>query len=348
MSKPEWATTANLSDPGEDWDGTPTRVEPSSGEKAAGFNPNDPVSAQLLNYLIGNLCDWVNKDSSFGDGSHGDATLDGSTDYNTFSSRSGSTYTLTEDALLDDLTINTGVTLKTAGYRVYVKGTLTIAGTGKITADGNDGSGSSGGAASATGRVLGGASGGGGTSGAGDVGTAVTAALGGAGGNGGAGSSGAGGNGGSVTAPGTALGSVRLFDAKSFGHIVGISGGASTWTAVKGGGGGGGGGGDGGGGIGRGGGGGGGVLCVAARVLTLASASNLRAAGGAGVAGAAANTGAGGGGGGGVLIVVYKDKTGAITFSAATNCPGGAGGAVGSGLNAGVAGSNGNVYEIAL
>lgn len=348
MSKPEWATDANLSDPGEDWDGTPTRVEPSSGEKAAGFRPNEAVSAQVLNYLIGNLSDWVTKETNFGDASDGDATLDGATNYNSFSSRSGSVYTLTRDALLDDLTINTGVELKTAGFRVFVKGTLTIEGTGKITANGAAGSGATGAASSAVGTVSGG-----GFGGSGDVnsipatnaGEILTNSLGGAGGAGGAGSTGAGGNAGTVTAPSAGKGTSRLYSPTTFGHLVGIVTATGTVTPIRGGGGGGGGSGDG---VSAGtaGGGGGGVLCVAARVLALAAASSFEAKGGAGVASPGANRGAGGGGGGGVLIVVYKEKN-AVTFSAATNCPGGAAGS-GAGALGGTAGSNGSVVEIAL
>ncbi len=65
----------------------------------------------------------------FGDGSDGAATLDGSTDYATWSSRSGDIYTMTRDAYLSALTINATKTLRPAGYRIYVKGTFTNNGT---------------------------------------------------------------------------------------------------------------------------------------------------------------------------------------------------------------------------
>jgi hypothetical protein len=56
---PGWATDANFNDPGEDWDGTPTRVTPSSGERAAGQLPGVGVPAQIMNYLWGNHGEWI-------------------------------------------------------------------------------------------------------------------------------------------------------------------------------------------------------------------------------------------------------------------------------------------------
>jgi hypothetical protein len=57
---PLWGTDANLNDPGEDWDGTPTRVTPSSGEREAGFLPGTAPAAQVHNFLFGNHGDWLN------------------------------------------------------------------------------------------------------------------------------------------------------------------------------------------------------------------------------------------------------------------------------------------------
>ena len=62
--------------------------------------------------------------SVFGDGSDGDVTISTNT-------------SLTRDMYYDDLTINAGVTLSPSGYRIFVKGTLTVNGT--IARDGNDG-----------------------------------------------------------------------------------------------------------------------------------------------------------------------------------------------------------------
>lgn len=73
---------------------------------------------------------------SFGDGSDGSVTLDGT---NTFSwaSKSGSIYTMTRDVYCINMDIDSGVTLNPAGYRIFGLGTLTIDGT--IERDGNDG-----------------------------------------------------------------------------------------------------------------------------------------------------------------------------------------------------------------
>jgi len=57
---------------------------------------------------------------AFGDGSDGDVVI-------------GSNTTLTTDMYYDDLTVSNGFTLTTANYRVFVKGTLTNAGTIKNT-----------------------------------------------------------------------------------------------------------------------------------------------------------------------------------------------------------------------
>jgi hypothetical protein len=218
---PLWATDSLLNDPGEDWDGTPTRVTPSAGERAAGVNPGDAVAAQLINFWIGNHGDWLDYIDArpFGTGQDGDVTLDGSTNYNSFSSRSGSVYTLTRDVFADDLTINTGVELKAAGFRVYVKGTLTTVGTGKISANGVAGSGINGGASSGTGTVLAGSAGGTGSGFTTGVASSnVTNGLGGVGGTGGTGAGGVGGAGGTVTAPTAASGSVYLYSPSTFGQ----------------------------------------------------------------------------------------------------------------------------------
>lgn len=80
----------------------------------------------------------------FGDGSDGDVVLSAST-------------TLSSDKYYDDLTINSGVVLKTAGYRVYVKGTLINNGT--LTNSGSNASGVTAGTSS-SGTLLGGGNGG--------------------------------------------------------------------------------------------------------------------------------------------------------------------------------------------
>jgi hypothetical protein len=58
---PSWATDANftateITDPHH---GTPTKVEPSAGQKANGFEPRYRVPAQIINWVIANLTEWL-------------------------------------------------------------------------------------------------------------------------------------------------------------------------------------------------------------------------------------------------------------------------------------------------
>ncbi len=64
----------------------------------------------------------------FGDGSDGDATLDGVNTY-AWASLAGSTYTLLRPIFLDNLTVNSGIILEHARCSIHVAGTLTNAGT---------------------------------------------------------------------------------------------------------------------------------------------------------------------------------------------------------------------------
>ena len=120
--------------------------------------------------------------SIFGDGNDGDVTI-----------ASGTT-TISRDMYYNNLTIQTGGTLNPSGYRIFVKGTLTFEGTGKIARNGNNGSnGNNGGNGSA------GAGGSGGTGGAGGTalasGTIYGGEAGGDGATGGGGTTGGGSNG---------------------------------------------------------------------------------------------------------------------------------------------------------
>lgn len=148
----------------------------------------------------------------FGDGSDGDGTMDGTAVVAGHTPTGGNTYTLLRDIQMNNLTINSGVTLK-GPYRVYVKGTLTL--NGKIANNGNAGGNGSdadagigngvlgaGGAALSAGLLPGGVSGGNGGSGSslnGVNGTANTSCAWPYRGNGGAGATGGTGNGGAGT-----------------------------------------------------------------------------------------------------------------------------------------------------
>lgn len=287
----------------------------------------------------------------FGDGSDGSVIFDGTSTVLGLVP-SSSVYTLTRDIYCINITLSGASTVvKTNGYRIYAKGTVTTSGGAIISASGNNGSGSTAGTAGATGTVMAGASGGAGAASAvgnpGNNGTGYS--YGGQGGTGGSGSTnpgGAGALGGSLTLNAT-LGSPRLYSASTLGAILG--GGASSpyvnWYV------GGGGGGSGGGNSGTSGGGGagGGVLCIAARTLSLANASDLRAWGGNGGAGVSGNSGGGAGGGGGVAVIAYATLTAAAgSMSSATNCAGGSGGAgFGTGATGG-AGNTGTLFLIQL
>ena len=68
----------------------------------------------------------ISNNDIYGDGSDGDVTISVDT-------------SLTTDMFYDNLTINTTKTLNSNGFRVFVKGTLTFAGTGKISVAGGAG-----------------------------------------------------------------------------------------------------------------------------------------------------------------------------------------------------------------
>lgn len=292
----------------------------------------------------------------YGDGSDGTIILDGTTDYTSFSTRSGSTYTLTRDVLAQDLTVQTGVTLRTAGYRVFVRGTLTNQGTishdggnggnGTASAGGAAGSGAVGGTTS-NGATNGGA---GGTPSSGAGGSAPNASAmtasgattsGSVGGTGGAGgtATGAGGSGGNATLPAEG----RAVRSYPFAVMCMYPAPGSSFLVRPGAGAGGGGGGAASSSGGGGGGGGGGVVVIVARYLV--NHGTISARGGAGGNAHTSGNGAGGGGGGGgAVVLAYESKSGGGTVTVA----GGAGGSgTGTGQN-GQAGGSGMVIELPM
>ena len=92
--------------------------------------------------------------NDFGDGSDGTGSADGSTSIAGIAPV-GNVYTLTRDVYFTSLTISTGVTITPAGYQIFVQGTTTINGTGKVARNGNAGAiGSVGGAGGAGGAAL--------------------------------------------------------------------------------------------------------------------------------------------------------------------------------------------------
>lgn len=268
----------------------------------------------------------------FGDGSDGDVTISGNT-------------TLTRDMFYNNLTINTGVTLTTANYRIFVKDTLTNnnATTG-IVNNGGNGSGVNGGSV-ASGSLIAGASGGAGA-------TNSTSYGGGGGGGGGTvwifaktittqgGIKALGGN-----------GANGLYSGGSAGNFAGSAGTASTKTLIT---------------ANTGGAGGQGSVSAlggagGVRTLSTMSTHNLLTmsfyidtvsmvgltsgtGGGGGGYDNASGGGGGGGGQGGVILCVYKTLTTSGTLSVA----GGTGGSAGGSGTAGTAGGAGSTFSLQI
>ena len=51
-----WADDANFPAGADPWSGTPTKVEPTAQSKATGFTPEEPLSAEQINYLLNKFC----------------------------------------------------------------------------------------------------------------------------------------------------------------------------------------------------------------------------------------------------------------------------------------------------
>ena len=298
-----------------------------------------------------NQLNSVAQSSVFGTGADGNLSI------------SSGTTTLTRDTCYNNVTITGTGKIVTAGFRLFVAGTLDISNAGAAaincnTGVGGNGSGAtagSGGGAYAGGTTpIHGNNGGNGATGATGVGTASAAVTnlistytlggsGGTGGAGGAGSSGAGGTGGTVGTNGTNL----ILSTPVFpiiflyqifaGGVAPSGGGAGAGDGTN-----------------LGGGGGGGATCgstvyIAAATITRGASTataciqNRGNIGGNGGNSAAGNTGGGGGGGGGpgasVMIVTNQ-----LLGATATNCidvAGGAGGTGGNGVGTGIGGTGG-------
>jgi hypothetical protein len=258
---------------------------------------------------------------------------------------------LVRDFHYNNLSVGGVGAIDLAGFRLFVRGTLTLGVGAVISANGAAGgtSAAGGGAgAAAVGQTIGAGSAGGagGVAGAGVVGVNAATSGGGNGGAGGAGGAGAGGAAGTVTAPTPTQGGPTAANAVLSGPNAAQAAlaGAAVATLIQGGAGGGGGGGAGAV-AGGGGGGGGGIAIVAARNIT--GTGTIRANGGAGGAGAAAvNAGGGGGGGGGFVVTVSNANLPATVTVQALGGAGGIGGA-GGGV-AGAAGAVGSTVHVKL
>ena len=256
-------------------------------ENTSSFTPDGDYEPATKKYVDDN----VNSISFnvFGTGSDGDVTISSNT-------------TLTRDMFYNNLTVNSGVTLNTGGYRIFVKGTLTNNGT--ISRKGVDGA--DGGTALSSGTL--GGSGAGGTGGSSNGGN-TSYSLGGSGGDGGDSSSCAG-NGGTASSPSNFPYFLPYILMMMYNE-------GTTWYQIQGGAGGGWGSHD------DGtqcvgscnGGSGGGVIMIAAKEIV--NNGTITAKGGDG------ESSYGGGGGGGVIALVYKSLTNSGTITAAHGFAGG-------------------------
>lgn len=366
---------ASASDPIAVWDNDPrvpttwendalagTSGTPSASNK---YVTNDdtsatPVANKVARYSAGGQLPWLPSQAFFGDGSDGDVTISSNT-------------SLTRDMYYDDLTIQTGFTLSTKGYRIFVKGTLNCEWTGKIASNwwaggtgaigvstGVNPAGGAAWAADYTGAtlptpkvwVIGAV---GGYSSNGITGTAVTlnetmtaAVAGGAGGAGSWGSPGTGwaaGSAGSnpVMRPRTYQSAYNLYDMTGSTitrHEIAPTGGS-----------GGGGGGNGGNNIWGGGGGSGSTgwfISIFANIITNLNVEALGWAGGAGGATNIVNTGGGGGWAGwnGWFILLFYGSKTTVTATATWGSGGAGWVATAPATNSGVAGTAGNSWVV--
>ena len=133
------STTANsfhADSSGNTWWGSNVSVG-YSGANAYVLNTGSAVFKDIQ--MGGDTIQYVITNSgifSFGDGSDGTATCDGVTAV-TGMSLVGSIYTMTRDVYFDNLTIDAGISVKPGGYRIFVKGILTVNGT--VDGSGEDG-----------------------------------------------------------------------------------------------------------------------------------------------------------------------------------------------------------------
>lgn len=346
----DWATDGAYSAGTDPWSGQPNALEPSSGEKRQGVPPKRPFGAQKFNWLFREHANWKKwLESKVGAGFFGaggnSTTFDGTSAVVGFT-RVGTTYTATQDIYLLDMTVNAGVRVFMANFRLFVLDTITN--DGKIDCDGTAGASTLGGAAHAPGTLYGGTSGGnGGVSGhqAGYPGTDTGSQVIGVGGLGGTGGQGDNGSGG-TTAGGAAGGQFVPISSLGLDEIAAIIGGVFAYDsgtglmicrALGGGTGGGGGGYDipnahAGGGAGS----GAGSLVICAGAIV--NNGTISANGGAGENAPSAHAGAGSGGGGGRVDVITGDLSGSGTITATGGTAG-----TGSWGTAAMAGADGRV-----
>lgn len=283
----------------------------------------------------------------YASGADGSVTFDGSSVVLGLTP-SASVYTLNRDIVPALMTVNSGVTINTNGYRIYVHGPLVN--NGHINRDGNAGTAGSGAGnapggaplqnvnAPLEGSTIIGKGGGQGEANAGGqngTGDATHPITGGSAGNGGSGSGGGGGTGGAGGLLGASEGNI----ANPITVSTGANGGANFECGAGGGGGGGS--------VGHaGGGGGGGAGHVVIAALSITGSGSITATGGAGGNGdPAGNTGGGGGGGGGLVHILSGSVVNGAIPGQTVTANGGAGG---TGAGSGTNGGNGLAGVVAM
>ena len=269
----------------------------------------------------------------FGDGSSGAVVMDGVNTFPGFATLVGSLYTLTTDVFATSLTINAGVTLNTADFRVFCTGTVTNNGTMTMGPAGNA-AGAAGGTAwtthgffeapiaGATGTTIAGTQ-----TAQSDWGAIGTGAS-------GAGGSGTSGAGGGQNSPIFGTNGFPAVQRMPNPYINNMTWGSHGAFQPAGGSGGSSGAGDG---VNSGGGGGAGGGIMAIFAYALVNTGTISVAGGNGGTPPAGNCGGGGGGAGGVFVaytLAAWTNTGTITA---------AGGSPGAGVGTGTTGVAGTV-----
>ena len=278
-----------------------------------------------------------------GDRASGNATLTAIDAGVVWATSSSAGYAMNRDVFLNNLTVNSGVTLAVQGFQLYIAGTLLNSGTIESRgASTTTATAPGGGNGSANTYGTSNSAGGNGGSAAGGVGAnpaAQTNALGGAGGGGGSTSGFAGGSGGTVTAPIATVTSWKTLNFLTRQRIYS----ATSQPAIAGGGGGGGGavntlgtsm-------VGGGGGAGGVNMFLLMNVLDNAGTIQSRGGNGANASGTGAQSGGGGGGGGGAVLVAANKVLSLGTIQSI-------GGSGGTGNLGGAAGTSGGVGPVVL
>lgn len=269
-------------------------------------------------------------DSGFGNGEDGAVVFSGDT-------------TLTQDIYGTIVTIEEGVILSTAGFRIFAN--TGIINRGTIRNNGANSAGNATGNGATSGTLGGGGDGAAGIAGVGanaaNLNLSASPGLGGQGGTGGNGTAGSGGTGGLILAtanlrarllrPSSIMEGSETDDVTGQAIFQGGSGGGSGSGVIAGF-------------LGGGGGGGGGFVMIASPKIFIGPAALIQAIGGNGGNGGGLNAGGGGGGGGGIIALVYSQ----LRNQGAATVAGGNGGTSSGTGTAGASGATGKIVSLTI